>query len=113
MMNLLVSGILFVAACSSPEPLPTKITSTVAQSATAAARFEVKGMACQACASRLQAGIRKLDGVTRADVDFSTKLLTVQFDSSKIDAARIKAEILRLGFGAKPASDATAEGSPP
>lgn len=60
------------------------------------------------CASRLQAGIPRLDGVTKADVDFPSKTLTVHLDSSKIDAARVKAEIERLGFEAKPASTGTA-----
>lgn len=50
------------------------------------------------------AGIRKVDGVTKAEVDFPSKTLTVQYDASKIDAARIKAEIEQLGFEAKPAS---------
>lgn len=112
MMHLLASGILLAAAaCSAPQPPPTQVTSTVAQNVSAVARFEVKGMACQTCASRLQAGIRKLDGVTRADVDFPSKMLTVQFDPSKIDAARIKTEIERLGFEAKPASSGDAGGS--
>lgn len=113
MMNLLFSGILLAAApCSTPQPPRAAVMSTVAQNTTATARFEVEGMACQACASRLQAGIRKLDGVTRADVDFASKMLTVQFDSSKIDAPGIKAEIERLGFEAKPAATNTAGGSP-
>ena len=113
MIDLIVSGILLVAGpCSTPQPPCSAAMSTVAQNTNSTARFEIEGMACQACASRLQAGIRKLDGVTTADVDFASKMLTVQFDSSKIDTARIKAEIERLGFEAKPAATNTAGGSP-
>lgn len=92
------------SACSVAQATTPRSTSTIAQAHTETARFEVEGMACQSCAGRLQAGIRKVDGVTKAEVDFPSKTLTVQYDASKIDAARIKAEIERLGFEAKPAS---------
>lgn len=111
-MNIILAALVLVSfACSVAGATPPRPMGVVAQARMETARYEVKGMACQSCASRLQAGIRKLDGVTKADVDFSTKTLTVQFDASKIDAALIKSEIERLGFEAKPASAARVGGS--
>ena len=66
-MNIIVGVlVLFASACSVAEATPLRPMGAVAQACMETARYEVKGMACQACASRLQAGIRNLDGVTKA-----------------------------------------------
>jgi len=107
-MNIIV-GVLavFASACTAAEARPAQPTGSVSQARSEIVRFEVKGMACQACAARLQAGIRNLEGVSNASVDFSTKILTVQLDPAKIDAGRIASEVERLGFEAKPVRGAS------
>lgn len=103
MNKILGALIVFLSACLTAEATPPPPPSgAVAQVPMVTARYEVRGMACQSCASRLEVGIRKLVGVTKADVDFSTKILTVKFYGSKTAASHIKAEIQRHGFEAKP-----------
>lgn len=103
--NILAVLILCSSACFVAEATPPpRAKGGVAQATIETARYEVKGMACQSCASRLEVGIRKLDGVTKAHVDFSTKILTVHFNASKTDAPNINKEIERNGFEAKQVS---------
>lgn len=100
MNNILAVLILCSSACFVAEATPPP-RARGAQAVIETERYEIKGMACESCASRLEAGIRKLDGVTKADVDFPTKILAVQFYRSKTDASHIKTEIERIGFEPK------------
>ncbi len=48
--------------------------------------YTVKGMHCQfGCANKLQAFIAELDGVEKCTVDFETSLMTVEYDSKKVN----------------------------
>lgn len=57
----------------------------------------VEGMTCAACASRIQRGLGKLDGVVDAQVNFATGRATVVRDSAVTDA-ELAAVIDKLGF---------------
>ncbi|MDR0878188.1 MAG: heavy metal translocating P-type ATPase [Treponema sp.] len=53
-------------------------------------QFTMEGLCCPVCASKIEEGIRKLDGVTAAALDFSTQRLTMEIadpDNSNLPAA--------------------------
>ncbi len=57
--------------------------------------YLVEGMHCGSCAFNIEASLRKLKNVKKAEVDFATKKLSVQGD---IDEESIKKETSKLGF---------------
>ena len=64
--------------------------------------LEVKGMHCTGCASGIEAMLRRVDGVTKADVSFDDKVATVEYDPAKANAEKIIATIEKMGYKAAP-----------
>ncbi|NDV23155.1 heavy metal translocating P-type ATPase [Desulfovibrio sp. JC022] len=62
--------------------------------------FEIKGMTCSACSSRLERVIGSLDGVKRATVNLAAETLAADYDSGQISTADIIASVEMAGFGA-------------
>lgn len=60
--------------------------------------FDVGGMSCAACASRIERVIRTVPGVIQADVNFATSRAIVRFDPSDTDSPTLKRRIESLGF---------------
>ena len=52
-------------------------------------RFQIEGMTCQACASRIEKVLNKKDFVESAGVNFASEEAQVTFDDSKTSAADI------------------------
>ncbi len=68
--------------------------------------FPVEGMTCAACATRIGKGLRKLDGVEEADVNFATAKVTVLFDPARVDFEAMRTKIDALGYAVpEPAED--------
>ncbi len=63
--------------------------------------FEVVGMHCTGCSTRLEKVLNNLDGVNFAKVDFEDKRAVVEYDSDKIRIVEIKEAILDAGFEVK------------
>jgi copper chaperone CopZ len=68
----------------------------------------VEGMGCESCAERLQSKLARLDGVTKATVDFSKKEARVTFDPHKITTKQIVAEINKHFEAGKPKTEGAA-----
>ena len=64
-------------------------------------RFQIEGMTCQACASRIEKVLNKKDFVKSAGVNFASEEAQVTFDDSKTSAADIAKIIEKTGYGAK------------
>ena len=64
-------------------------------------RFQIEGMTCQACASRIEKVLNKKDFVESAGVNFASEEAQVVFDDSKTSAADIAKIIEKTGYGAK------------
>ena len=64
-------------------------------------RFQIEGMTCQACASRIEKVLNKKDFVESAGVNFASEEAQVVFDDSQTSAADIAKIIERTGYGAK------------
>ena len=64
-------------------------------------RFQIEGMTCQACASRIEKVLNKKDFVESVGVNFASEEAQVTFDDSKTSAADIAKIIEKTGYGAK------------
>ena len=72
------------------------------------ARFQIEGMNCQACASRIEKVLNKKDFVESAGVNFAGEEAQVVFDGSRVSAAEIAAIIDKAGFRAVEKTEAAA-----
>ena len=70
-------------------------------------RFQIEGMTCQACASRIEKVLNKKDFVESAGVNFASEEAQVTFDDSKPSAADIVKIIEKTGYGAKEKTEDT------
>lgn len=70
-------------------------------------RFQIEGMTCQACASRIEKVLNKKDFVESAGVNFASEEAQVTFDDSKTSAADIVKIIEKTGYGAKEKTEDT------
>ena len=70
-------------------------------------RFQIEGMTCQACASRIEKVLNKKDFVESAGVNFASEEAQVTFDDNKTSAADIAKIIEKTGYGAKEKTEDT------
>ena len=64
-------------------------------------RFQIEGMTCQACASRIEKVLNKKDFVESAGVNFASEEAQVTFDDSKTPQPTSPKIIEKTGYGAK------------
>jgi Cd2+/Zn2+-exporting ATPase len=63
--------------------------------------YRIQGMDCPACAVTIEKSIRKMEGITKVDVNYSTtKMQVVAADSSITD--RIQTQVKKLGYEVEP-----------
>jgi len=60
----------------------------------------IGGMTCAACSARVEKAIGKIDGVSKASVNFATEKATVSYDSQKVKISTIKQAIEKVGYQA-------------
>ena len=70
-------------------------------------RFQIEGMTCQACASRIEKVLNKKDFVESAGGNFASEEAQVVFDDSQTSAADIAKIIEKTGYGAKEKTEDT------
>ena len=63
-------------------------------------RFPVSGMTCTSCVVRITRAIRKLDGVTRVDVDLRRETATVVREPASVSDAALAAAVAEAGYEA-------------
>ena len=59
----------------------------------------VTGMTCANCALNIERGIKKLSGITEANVNFATEQASVSFDSDEIQIRDVVEKIHDAGYG--------------
>lgn len=47
--------------------------------------YKLVGLDCAHCASKMEDGIKKIDGVINANVNFMTTRLVLEFDDAKLE----------------------------
>ena len=67
--------------------------------------FDVAGMSCDGCAGTVTDALRKVPGVTKADVKFDTRRARVE-SSRRIEDAELRAALAKFGFEARFPNDA-------
>jgi len=64
------------------------------------AEFDITGMTCAACATRIEKGINKMEGVSSANVNLALEKATIEFNPSEVAIGDIIAKVEKLGYGA-------------
>lgn len=73
-------------------------------------KFQVTGMTCSACSSRVEKSVAKLAGVSSVSVNLLTNSMQVQYDESQLSEQGIIDAVVHAGYGAAPATGAAASG---
>ena len=61
-------------------------------------KYQVSGMSCASCASSIQNTLKKLGGVTSANVNLASETLSIDYDSSVITREQISEVVDNLGY---------------
>ncbi|WP_057763359.1 heavy metal translocating P-type ATPase [Cytobacillus praedii] len=61
-------------------------------------QFQITGMTCAACATRIEKSLNKMEGVSEANVNLALEKATVKFDAAKMGPADIQEKIRALGY---------------
>lgn len=62
------------------------------------ATLQITGMTCSACAARIEKGLSRMEGVSRANVNLALEQATVGFDPAVADVPQIEEKIRSLGY---------------
>lgn len=69
------------------------------------AEFNITGMTCAACATRIEKGLNKMEGVAGANVNLALERATIEFNPSEVTISDIIAKVEKLGYGAHQKQD--------
>ncbi|AEI44753.1 heavy metal translocating P-type ATPase [Paenibacillus mucilaginosus] len=64
--------------------------------------LQISGMTCAACAARIEKGLNKLDGVTKATVNFALETAQVEYIAGQVSPAEMMKKVEKLGYKAAP-----------
>ncbi|MCY9697505.1 heavy metal translocating P-type ATPase [Paenibacillus alginolyticus] len=62
------------------------------------ASLQITGMTCAACANRIEKGLKKLEGVAEANVNFALEKASVRYNPNQISVSAMEEKILDLGY---------------
>ncbi|MBM7649791.1 Cu+-exporting ATPase [Bacillus ectoiniformans] len=62
------------------------------------ATLPITGMTCSACAVRIEKGMKKMDGVEDASVNFALERTSIKYDPNQVSIADVKKKINDLGY---------------
>ncbi|KYC75527.1 MULTISPECIES: heavy metal translocating P-type ATPase [Bacillus] len=60
--------------------------------------FDITGMTCAACASKIEKKLNKLDGIDKATVNFALETVLVEYNPEQASVPEIKEAIKKLGY---------------
>ncbi|MHC2833348.1 heavy metal translocating P-type ATPase [Bacillus sp. F9_6S_D1_P_5] len=63
------------------------------------ANLQISGMTCAACANRIEKGLKKVDGVHDANVNFALEKTKIMYDPQKTNPQQFKEKVESLGYG--------------
>ncbi|MFS0645632.1 heavy metal translocating P-type ATPase [Siminovitchia sp. 179-K 8D1 HS] len=69
------------------------------------AEFDISGMTCAACATKIEKRISKMDGVTSANVNFALETISVEYDDKQVQTSDMIAAVKKLGYELIPKQD--------
>lgn len=62
--------------------------------------FDIQGMSCAACSSRIEKSVSKLDGIKQVNVNLLTNHMQVDYDESLLNNQKIIDCVVNAGYGA-------------
>ena len=62
-------------------------------------KFTVSGMSCAACSAGIERVVRRLKGVSKADVSLMGESMTVEYDETLVKKEDIFSAVIELGYG--------------
>ncbi|MEG2192432.1 MAG: cation transporter, partial [Oscillospiraceae bacterium] len=65
-------------------------------------KFDVTGMTCSACSSRVEKSVEKLPGIQKVSVNLLTNSMQVEYDEKSLDDTQIMTTVEKAGYGAFP-----------
>ncbi|WP_025783308.1 heavy metal translocating P-type ATPase [Sporosarcina sp. D27] len=60
--------------------------------------FDISGMTCAACATKIEKRISKMDGVSKASVNFALETIAVEYDSKKVETTEMITAVKKMGY---------------
>ncbi|PEX37344.1 copper-translocating P-type ATPase [Bacillus cereus] len=63
------------------------------------ANLQISGMTCAACANRIEKGLKKVEGVHDANVNFALEKTKIMYDPQKTNPQQFKGKVESLGYG--------------
>ncbi|WMW36846.1 heavy metal translocating P-type ATPase [Bacillus cereus] len=63
------------------------------------ANLQISGMTCVACANRIEKGLKKVEGVHEANVNFALEKTKIMYDPTKTNPQQFKEKVESLGYG--------------
>ena len=87
---------LVITSCDTKNSEENKVASSSTVNGVSSATFKVWGN-CEMCKETIE-GSLKVDGITKADWNVDTKIMSVNFDSTKISLDKIKKNIAIVGY---------------
>ena len=67
--------------------------------------FDITGMTCAACATRIEKRIHKMDGVSNATVNFALETIAVDYDTQQVNATDMMTAVKKMGYELIPKQD--------
>lgn len=71
--------------------------------------LQISGMTCASCANRIEKGLNKVEGVSKANVNFALETASVEYSPSEVALADMVTKIEKLGFKARAKEDRNEE----
>ncbi len=62
------------------------------------ATLQISGMTCAACATKIEKGLKKVEGVEDANVNFALEKTKIMYDPDKTDITKFKEKVQSLGY---------------
>ncbi len=72
-------------------------------------KFDVTGMTCSACSSRVEKCVSKLEGIENVSVNLLTNSMQVEYKESVLSEAQIIDAVVKAGYGASPKQEQTGQ----
>lgn len=60
--------------------------------------LQISGMTCAACANRIEKGLKKIEGVEDANVNFALEKTQIKYDPDKVGLKEFKEKVQSLGY---------------
>ena len=60
--------------------------------------FSVPSITCNVCSSKIQDGLKSMQGIGDVSVDLKSKVVNVEYDPSSIEPQQIRSKVSSMGY---------------